>query len=306
MSVTAVVLILVSAFMHAGWNFFSKRLYPTPEVYMVALTGGALILLPLILAHWGSMSLVPSTVWILVLGAGFFQALYFSGLAGAYRHGDLSVAYPVARALPVILVLIISFILGRGDQISLQAATGSVIVVIAAFFLPMRYFGELRLRNYFNLTSLFALLAAIGTMGYSLLDDAALQELRHPSALGDTLTVLQISYLYLALEAVTTIIWMALFYAVDVKLLSAHSHDRYRVTPILPSVLMGGMIYVTYGLVLISMAFVNDVSYVVAFRQVSLPIGVILGLLILRERGGWLRFSAVILMVAGLIFIATG
>jgi drug/metabolite transporter (DMT)-like permease len=54
------------------------------------------------------------------------------------------------------------------------------------------------------------------------------------------------------------------------------------------------------------MAFVNDVSYVVAFRQVSLPIGVILGLLILRERGGWLRFSAVILMVAGLIFIATG
>jgi hypothetical protein len=69
---------------------------------------------------------------------------------------------------------------------------------------------------------------------------------------------------------------------------------------------MGLMIYVTYGLVLMSMAYVANVSYVVAFRQVSLPIGVLLGLLILREPGGYLRFSAVVFMVAGLILIATG
>jgi drug/metabolite transporter (DMT)-like permease len=306
MGATAVILILISAFMHAGWNFFSKRLYPTTEVYMTALTGGALILLPLILGHWTVLSAVPTRVWLLVLGAGLFQALYFSGLAGAYRNGDLSVAYPVARALPVLLVLIISYILGRGDEISLQAAAGSVIVVIAAFFLPMRYLGELRLRNYFNWTSLFALCAAIGTMGYSVLDDAALQLLRSPAVLGSRLPVLQISYLYLAFEAVTTILWMVLFFAVDVKLLSAGSPDRSRSTPILPAVLMGLMIYATYGLVLTSMAYVEDVSYVVAFRQVSLPIGVLLGLLILHEQGGWLRFSAVLFMVAGLILVAAG
>lgn len=306
MSATAVLLILISAFMHAGWNFYSKRLYPTPEVYMVALAGGALILLPLILLQWSTLYLFPSRVWLLVTGAGFFQALYFSGLAGAYRHGDLSVAYPVARTLPVILVLIISYLLGRGDQISLQAAAGSVLVAVAAFFLPMRYFGEVRLGNYLNISSVFALLAAFGTMGYSVLDDAALQLLRSPGVLGSRMTVLEISYLYLALEAVTSILWMSLFFLLDVKLFSADSPDRSRTTPILPSVLMGLMIYATYGLVLMSMAYVNDVSYVVAFRQVSLPIGVLLGLLILGEQGGWLRFSAVLLMTAGLIQIATG
>jgi len=306
MSAAAVVLILISAFLHAGWNFLSKRLYPTSEVYMVALSGGAVILLPLILIHWSALHMFPLRVWLLLLGAGFFQALYFSGLAGAYRHGDLSIAYPVARTLPVLLVLILSYILGRGNQISLQAAAGSVIVVIAAFFLPMRYFGEFRLRNYLNLTSLFAFMAAFGTMGYSVLDDAALQLLRAPEVLGSSQSVLEISYLYLALEAVTTILWMVLFFFLDVKLLSADSPDRSRTTPLLPSVLMGLMIYVTYGLVLVSMAYVADVSYVVAFRQVSLPIGVLLGLLILGEPGGWLRFSAVVIMVAGLLLIATG
>ena len=243
---------------------------------------------------------------MLLLGAGFFQALYFSGLAGAYRHGDLSIAYPVARTLPVLLVLAISYLLGRGAQISSQAAMGSVIVVISAFFLPMRYFGEFRLGNYFNLTTLFALLAAIGTMGYSVLDDAALQLLRAPEALGGSQSVLEISFLYLALEAVSSVLWMVLFFLIDVKLLSANSPDRYKTTPILPSVLMGSMIYATYGLVLMSMAYVADVSYVVAFRQVSLPIGVLLGLLILHEPGGWLRLSAVVFLVAGLILIATG
>ncbi len=306
MSATAVVLILLSACMHAGWNFFSKRLYPTSEVYMTALAGGALILLPLIFIYWPALQTFPLRVWMLLLGAGFFQALYFSGLAGAYRHGDLSIAYPVARTLPVLLVLIISYLLGRGGQISPQAAAGSVLIVIAAFFLPMRYFGEFRLRNYFNLTSLFALMAAFGTMGYSLLDDFALQLLRAPKVLGSSISILEISYLYLALEAVTSVLWMVLFLLVDVKLLSADSPDRSRTTPILPSVLMGLMIYVTYGLVLMSMAYVADVSYVVAFRQVSLPIGVLLGLLILHEPGGWLRFSAVVFMVAGLILIATG
>ena len=292
--------------MHAGWNFFSKRLYPTSEVYMTALTGGAVILLPLVLIHWTALATFPLRAWMLLLGAGFFQALYFSGLAGAYRHGDLSIAYPVARTLPVLLVLIISYLLGRGGQISPQAAAGSVLSVIAAFFLPMRYFGEFRLRNYLNLTSLFSLMAAFGTMGYSVLDDAALRLLRAPEVLGSSKSILEISYLYLALEAVTSVLWMVLFLLVDVKLLSADSPDRSRTTPILPSVLMGLMIYVTYGLVLMSMAYVDDVSYVVAFRQVSLPIGVLLGLLILREPGGWLRLSVVIFMVAGLILIATG
>ncbi len=45
------------------------------------------------------LSEIPGKVWALVSAAGFFQALYFSGLGGAYRNGDLSIDYPADLVL---------------------------------------------------------------------------------------------------------------------------------------------------------------------------------------------------------------
>jgi hypothetical protein len=38
-----------------------------------------------------------------------------------------------------------------------------------------------------------------------------------------------------------------------------------------------------YSLVLIAMSFAKNISYVVAFRQLGIPIGAILGMVILKE-----------------------
>jgi len=45
MSPIAVILLLMSAFTHAGWNFISKREHPTLSFYLVANIFGTLCVL---------------------------------------------------------------------------------------------------------------------------------------------------------------------------------------------------------------------------------------------------------------------
>lgn len=306
MSPLAISLILISAFFHALWNFLGKRVPMKGEVFLIALIAGMVLLAPVGLVYASAFARVPAVVWQLVIAAGAFQALYFTCLLSAYSHGDLSLAYPVARSSPLIVVTVMSVILGRGDEISLQAVVGIVIIVAAGFVLPMERFGQFRLKNYLNRMSAFALGAACGTAGYSILDDAALRVLRAPAVLGGTLSVSEISLFYLFLESVSTVVWLALW--VGGRRIVTRSTREFSISSreLSIAVLMGALIYATYGIVLISMAYAINVSYIVAFRQVSLPIGVLMGLLLLKERGGMVRFSATLVLAAGLVLVATG
>ena len=56
-----------------------------------------------------------------------------------------------------------------------------------------------------------------------------------------------------------------------------------------------------YVLILLSMNYVTNVSFVQAFRQLSLPIGALLGSLILKEKITRIRWIALLLIMAGLL-----
>jgi len=78
-----------------------------------------------------------------------------------------------------------------------------------------------------------------------------------------------------------------------------HAGPRY-------AVLAGFAIYLSYGLVLISLAFVQNVSYVVAFRQLSIPLGALLGICVLKEAAHTPKILGVIVMFIGLLLVAVG
>ena len=139
-------------------------------------TFGCLLFVPVFILYGATLKAFPGIVWIYLLVTSFFLALYYITLAGAYRSGDMSVAYPLARSSPVIVVTVVTLVLGRGDQVSAQCVAGIILVVGACFLLPMKRFSDFRVRNYLNLTCAFAFLAAIGTTGYSICDDEALRE----------------------------------------------------------------------------------------------------------------------------------
>ena len=174
MSTIAIGLILVSACLHAGWNLLSKNAYSTAVFYLIANALGCLPLCPILALDHSALPALPVDVWLFLFSAGFFQAVYCTSLASAYRTGDLSIVYPLVRSSPVIVVTIAVFLLGRGEQISGLSITGIALITAGGFLLPMRHIGDIRVKNYLNKS----LIAACGTAGYSTIDDQELRLLR--------------------------------------------------------------------------------------------------------------------------------
>ncbi len=301
MSSLAIMLVILSAFIHAGWNLLSKRQHPSASFFLIASLAGALMLSPVLIVY-GSMVVtdIPARIWLFLIASGFFLALYYISLAGAYRAGEMSVAYPLARSSPVIVVSVVTLMLGRGDQVSALCVAGIVLVVLGCFLIPLKRLGDLRLKNYCHPICGLALLAAIGTSGYSIVDDEALRLLRTRLAIGNTQTTL----VYAGLEALSASAWLFLF--VVLRRSGRSSLNLLLRTQKRFAVLAGVAIYFAYALVLISLAFADNVSYIVGFRQLSIPLGAILGIVILKEVPHGLKIAGVIVMFVGLILVAIG
>jgi drug/metabolite transporter (DMT)-like permease len=204
--------------------------------------------------------------------------------------------------MPVVFVAFISLLLGRGDQIGGLAYAGFIIVTTGCLFLPLSRFSEIRLKNYRQSWILFALLAALCISGYTLMDDQALRMLR--SLPGTDLSNLGWSLLFVELEAISITVFLAVFLSI---------FTNYRREMIRPgsggwrmALLMGAIITGTYTLVLLAMAYVSNVSYVIAFRQLSIPIGAMLGILVRKESTTTPKILGITLVFIGLVLAALG
>ena len=302
MSWSAVVLVLISAGMHAGWNLFGKRQRTTAGFFLIACLPGVLYQAVVALFLWPELRSVPARVHVLNAATGFFQALYFVGLAGAYRHGEMSRAYPLARATPVVFVFLVSLAIGNSQGLGPLLAAGMALLVPGCFLLPMRRFSELRLRDYAHPWCLFALLAALGTTGYSILDDQALRLLRETGPGNPGLSPQTAAAVFLGLEFTATAAWLGVFVAAA-SLFSKGFAARTFDVPRGKAALTGVFIMATYLLVLIAMAFAENISYIVAFRQVSIPLGALLGILVLKEPHSAPKIVGVALAFAGLVLV---
>jgi uncharacterized membrane protein len=85
----------------------------------------------------------------------------------------------------------------------------------------------------------------------------------------------------MVLEGISCSLWQSLFVILNRR-------ERRRMPEIIQSykgaaAITGVGIYLGWGLVLVSMNFVSNVSYVAAFRQLSIPLGAIFGIVFLKE-----------------------
>jgi uncharacterized membrane protein len=75
---------------------------------------------------------------------------------------------------------------------------------------------------------------------------------------------------------------------------------------LISAALTGLIIMSTYGLVLASMAHVANVSYVAAFRQLSIPIGAFFGITLLKEPRPTPKLLGILIISSGLILVGFG
>jgi drug/metabolite transporter (DMT)-like permease len=302
MTFFAAALLLASAVIHVGWNLISKRQHPSAAFLLVANTLGFLCLAPVFILYRHALLAFPAQVWFWLGVTGFFQAFYYAALAGAYRSGDMSVVYPLARSGAVVFVVLLNVLLGRGGQLTGLALGGIALIVLGSFLLPMRRLDDVRLECYLGPSTVLALLAALGTTGYSIVDDGALRVLRTASGL--SVGPLVATALYAFFEGMSSSLWLALV-VVARRQGRAELHEVWS-TQMRQAGLAGIGIYAAYTLVLVSMAFVSNVSYVVAFRQLSVPLGAVAGVLILRDPAYLPKLLGVAIMFAGLVLVGLG
>lgn len=287
MSPFVVALVLCSTFMHAGWNLLARHqrneiVFFNRMLISTAIVGFIPVILSEVLVH--SLTL---KAWVCVAGSGFCCGLYFFYLARAYGSSDFTIVYPVARSLPVVLVGICDML--RGRHPTHIGWIGMILVVCGSFLTPLdsvRYFD---VKCYLNRTSLWLLITALGTVGYTLLDKVASEVVQQGPA-----TAARYGYIFFAISSAVYAMLLWIFKTGEQKTDSV----GWKI-PFFASFLNFG----AYWLVLWAYQLSQQASYIVAFRQFSIVIGVIAAFIIYKEKGKVIRLTAVLLITAGLVLI---
>lgn len=132
------IIVLASACLHASWNFVIRSTKGNSGVVLSAYC----INCPLLglVCYWrydivADMNLGES--WMYVVATGVIHAVYLIVVALAYRHGDMSIVYPVARGTGVAATAIFSVPL-LGAQIAPGGLTGVSCVVLGIFVVGLQ------------------------------------------------------------------------------------------------------------------------------------------------------------------------
>lgn len=270
-----VALILSAAMLHAVWNAIVKTAADrTTTLGLVALghvIPGAFMVAYLPLPELESLIYVALST---VIHFGYFYML-----GQAYRHGDLSVVYPIARGIVPVLVALWAMIFA-GEFLPLQAWAG-----IALIGLGIQLSSWKALRSGVGRTALYyALGTGVCISLYSLVDGLGVR------LSGNTLS-------YWAWGAFGHI-----FVAVFVGL------RRRRVLTQIPVRswmigMGGGLVSMTaYGLVLFAKNFA-PLGAVSALRETSVIFAALIGFFFLKE-GNWMRrLGAAVIMALGVALI---
>ncbi len=143
MPTVALVLVLVAAVLHAGWNVLLKTSGDALRTAVRLQAIGTAVLVPFGVVAWfldGSPALEPAGV-ALALGSGVLEAIYFLCLAAAYSRGDLSLVYPIARgSAPLLSILIGIGLLGERLGLGAAAGVGCLVAGILLVARPWRAF----------------------------------------------------------------------------------------------------------------------------------------------------------------------
>jgi multidrug transporter EmrE-like cation transporter len=140
MTTLSLLLILIAALSHSGWNLLLKK-SDNKELFVWWFSvSGAVLLAPLGIVLFLRYPIAAPGHWI-VLGAIVLQIFYLIFLGRAYARGDLSLVYPIARGTGPMLVPVLA-VLTLGERIEWPAILGIVFVVAGIY--TISWWGQFR------------------------------------------------------------------------------------------------------------------------------------------------------------------
>ncbi|HEV2472645.1 MAG TPA: DMT family transporter [Chthonomonadales bacterium] len=298
MSRLALTLVLLSCFSHAAWNLIAKRQITTFAFFWLANLFATLVAMPFILLfQFQALARLPAVLLSCLLVTAVCQAAYFCFLAGAYRHGDISAVYPIARMAPLFVAPLAGLV--EGVWPSRIAFAGIVTAVLGCFTLSAPEKGVFPVAKlkaaYLNRANLLAIATAITSAGYTVCDSIGVRiaQRQMPGASG--------AFLYGGLEWFSTTLFLT---APAMASQGAVSPGEVWQTQRSAVMCVGALSFFTYLLVLWAYSVSREVAYVAALRQFSIVLGVVGGGWFLKERVSAFRGAGALIIMAGLVIVA--
>lgn len=272
------LLVLMAAVMHASWNALVKAGGDKTAMQVVVIVVSGL---PAIAAI-PFFPLPDPTSWPFLAASTAIHFLYYVALLGAYRHGDLSQTYPIARgSSPVIVALGAWLFVGetQGPMQILGIAVASLGIISLAG--PLRFGPNSGRRTGEGKAIAFAFTTSITIACYTLMDGMGVRSTPDP-----------MSYIVwlLALES-------PLMLAIGLWLRRGRLVATYR--PALAKGAIGGLVAgLGYGIVIWAMGHA-PMAHVSMLRETSVILAAAIGALLLSEPFGKRRIAAATLVALG-------
>ncbi|MDR0252121.1 MAG: DMT family transporter [Brucellaceae bacterium] len=280
MSGFVVLVVLFGALLHASWNVIVKS---GSDKYLGAvMVSGASGLLVLLFIPFVPLPL--SASWPYILTSTVFQVIYMFLVAAAYSNGDMSLAYPLMRGTPPLLVAMVSGpligeVLGGMQWLAVGLISGGVLVM-ALGRSRVIVSGQNTSR-----TVLIALVNALFIAGYTLVDGVGVR---------------------ISGNTVSYVLWAFLCNAIPVVIWGIWKYRGQLITQIRQrghlAMIGGAGTLGSYGLALWAMTMA-PVAMVAALRETSILFGVILSLILLHEQISLKRLCGAVLIVGGTILM---
>lgn len=284
----ALALVLLAAFIHAGWNFLLKKSGGGAGLITVASIVSLALYAPVAVGLAWFTGYRPTPAHLgLMLGSGMIHTAYFLLLDRAYRSGgDLSIVYPLARSTGPLLTIVVAIAL-LGERPGPTAIGGALLIGASALLLtgnPFQWH-----KNEARHAVGFALLTGCVIAIYTIWDKASVATWLIPPLLYDWGT-----------NAFRICVLVPLAHRRTPGAMATAWRERRR-TAFALALLMP----LSYILVLTAMVF-TPVSLVAPAREVSILFAALMGAHLLREGDLRRRGIAAIGMVLGVSGLALG
>lgn len=275
------ILVIISIFSHAYWNFLIKR-SQNKHVFtgLSKLAEIVIFGIPAIYYLWREGYTLEFASLAAVAACITFANYFF--LSKAYEYGDLSLVYPISRSsilfLPILAYLLID------ERIGFIGWSSVLLILFGT--LTMHFGQDQRFsKQIISKGTLYAVLAALTVAGYTIWDKRS------------------VTYMHPFLYFYSYTFLVAVFY-------NAFNFSYFKLKDIKTEWTLNksGIVQVgffnsfTYLLILTALSM-SKTSYVGGLRQLSIVVGLFFGIRFLDERMTWQKVAGILLSLIGALLI---
>ena len=281
MPVEIVAIVLVAALAHASWNALVKS--DDDRLVTLGTTNAVrfLICVPLVLA----LPLPARASWPYLAASAFLHIGYYIFLVAAYRFGDLSKVYPLARGLSPLIVAAGAFAFA-GERLSPVALAG--VAIACAGIASLSVGGAAMDAGDHRRSVAFAAGTSLFIAAYTVTD-----------AMGARLSGHAVSY----------VVWLSILDGLPMLLAAAALRraalSRHLATRVWKSAAGGALQLAAYGFVVWALSLA-PMAAVSALRETSVLFAAIIGVKLLGEPLGARRIAAAAVVAAGVMMVELG